>query len=320
MDWAIGRIRWPGRLRPGKVWATQPDDFGDMWWTSDGATTSGGVVTPADPDTIDGNAWPGPAAAAWYAGGSDGRFIYHVVVDKTTGQWFIDKFNADATTLLDRWEITGWSRDGDPYFVPFVDIQYVCASARRIVVIGEKYTGFDHIAFGVTVFDTSGTIINQWNIDTPAGEFGQRAALQAETGCCTDGSSVFFGLENVTGDFTMAKVDLSTGVLTELWTLENGSITGVIRKDRDLIYGGEFDDISGVYQLRRRKPDGTLVWSATISSGSDSLRYRAVAHSGRDSVYAGLESTALADEWSYDGVFVQTIDIPESTIHGWLAP
>lgn len=303
---------------PPKVWGAIHNAFGDVWW--DGTNNSGGVITPPDTDS-----WYDGALSvtrAWMAGGSDGHRHFHVAVD-STGQWWVSVFNRTMTALLDRWEITGWVSDlpgPGAYVEGFLDIQHLCANNTRVVVIADHIdVALNHDSVDVTVFDPTGTILDQWPVATPL----YSASLGQDTGSCTDGSFVYFAWTNDAGDDSIAKVNLSTGALADLFTVASvdaqvpsaifgtGIGRGIVEIDGDLI-------IAGTYGVARIRQDGTVVWWGDITDPLS--EYRSLAHSGNGSVWTSFDALAQADEWAYDGVLRRSISIPEETIHGWLGP
>lgn len=301
----------------GKVWAITEFAFGDEWWTGDGKQTSGAIIFPPDND-----AWnQGIVAAgpAWYAGGSDGTFIYQLAID-STGQWWVDKFNSTCTALLDRWQITGWiTTYPPPSYDPFLETQHVSCGGGFVVVIANKIdASLNQYSIETTVFDLNGNILNQWVHLTPDFSF-----INTQSGSYTDGSFVYFWIDDQTaGDQGMCKIELATGTFTELFLkgvvdaqsppvspFGTGSIAGLVLKDGDIIFAGS----EGV---TRCDQTGTVIWFADIRTVAAS--YRALAHSGKKSVWLGYDSISDVDEFDYDGNFKQTITVPEVAIQAWL--
>jgi hypothetical protein len=289
----------------------------NMWWTSDGK--SGRLLTPPDPDAWDqGIPANGPA---WYAGGSDGTNIYQLAID-STGQWWIDKFDGSLRTLRDRWEVTGWtSAFGGDQHEAFFDVQHVCASSSRVTVIADKInSSLDHIGIDVANFDLNGTLVFGHSILLPS------PSTIEVTGSCTDGDSVYFWTVDY-GEPAMFSFTLSTVTFTILFFLSDLNAQspdpdtiyinpgGIVLKDGDLIMAGG-DCVARAHQ------DGTLVWITRSPHAGGGLALQALAHSGRGSVWAahypGSPFATQAEEYRYDGAYVQTIDIPETAIHAWL--
>jgi hypothetical protein len=248
------------------------------------------------------------------AGGTDGVRHFHGAVD-STGQWWVSVFDGDMATLLDRWEVTGWMSSavfGTPYYEGFLDQQHVCASATRVVVVADHIDeSFNHDFFGVTVFDLSGTILHQWEIPTPPSEFGSTDSLDQYTGSCLDADFLYFGVVDAAADNVVVKVELATGAYTSLFTVNDtvSATHGIVEFDGDLI-------MTGASGIARVQQNGTVVWYNAPNDPDG--EYKSLAHSGNGSVWTSYDTTALADEWAYDGTFLRSAAIPEETIHGWL--
>jgi hypothetical protein len=303
----------------GVVWAVTQFAAGDLWWAGDDISDSGGIIDPPDAD----------ASGTWYAGGSDGTYIYQGAVDESaSNQWWVDKFDAGMTTLLDRWEVTGWTAAfAADWWNPITAVQMVCADGSRVVVIADHLDGSSsHVSIDVSVFDLSGALLDQWAYATPdLDAFGSRYSL-AVTGSCTDGSFVYFWMNNpVDANNIMVKVELSTGTLTQLFTNDDANAQidpdadvsqgGVVEKDGDLI-------IASSSWVARLQQDGTLVWATEVPVPDVGVNLQAIAHSGSGSVWVvsdpGSSFSTQAEEYLYDGTYVRTVDIPETVEYAWL--
>lgn len=318
----------PPPVTDGRIWSTSEFAAGDFWWRNDGSEDSDHLLYPPDPNAFtDGD---DSSDAAWYAGGSDGTFIYQLAIDGT-GQWWVDKFDRDLTILLDRWRITGWtSAPGGDQWEAFDDIQHVCADENNVVVVTDKInSSIEWIGIETSVFDLSGALLNQWSYAlSDLDEFGSRYSINTRTGSYTDGTFVYFWIQDpIASDGIMVKVELATGDLTQLFSSDSVTAQspdpdniylspgGVIEKDGDLILAGS-DVIARVHQ------DGTLVW-ITQSPSHGSMALQAITHSGRDSIWAGVYPEPFvfrAEEYTYDGAYVRSINVPAGSLQSWFVP
>lgn len=315
----------PKPLVHGKVWGTwdPPLSDGDQWINANGVGGSGGFIFPPDPDSYsyDGDTLEGQG---WLPGGSDGVYHYHLDIS-LAGQWYVAKFDAPMLTLLDRWEVTGYtvtvaSADGG-------ESQNVCADKSHVVVVTNGFDGGDN-AILVTVFTTGGTIADQHVILTPdLDEFGSHIDLAGGTGSCTDGTFVYFWIDDfydpgdgLTTTYSMVKVELSTGTMTVLWQVQDV----VLPEDSNglgpsgLIVLPDIGDlVTGGGDLNRVTQDGTLVWNRNMT-GDDIRFYQAVAHSGNRSVWAFDQGQPPCDEWTFEGVYLRSASTSEGLQQAWL--
>lgn len=320
------------------VWAIRGDATaeGDLNWAGDGSSTSG-LIFPPDTDSWD--ATDVGVTPAWHAGGSDGTFNYHVAID-SAGQWWVAKFDAAMATLLDRWEVTGWvsnNRDtGSPAdtWEPELPTQHVTANASNVVVIGHRWeydAGLDDYvpaAIETTVFDLTGTILDQWSYATPitAGDYDRIDQL---SGSCLDATSLYFAMFDYNSNDFICSIDLATGTLTKLFDISNDvdvAITaidpswaypqglraprGIVEIDGDLI-------VAGYNGIARIQQDGTPVWWVP-TSGASGDHFAGLAHSGNGSVWACTENADAHELDEAAGAFIQTITLIEYAQQAWL--
>lgn len=286
------------------VWAIRPTSDGNEYWESDGSYVSG-VIIPPDPSTF------------WYAGGSDGRFNYMATVDQSSPfQWHIDKFDGGFETLLDQWSIIGWT---DPDHPAFSDIQHLSASPSRIVVIAEKFSGATRVSIGTAVFDTAGTLLDEWNALS-----GTRT-LSSFTGSFATDADVYFGVVDPIGGEAIHSVELSSGTMTSgpsIADIDTAIIAldgswGGLSECHGIVYIGGDLIVAGVAGIARIEyPSGTPVWWQPFRSGG-AFAYYGLALSGHGSVWA-CDDDLNADEYLYDGTFVQTIVLTEVGQQAWL--
>lgn len=300
-------------MTTGPIWGN--DDLDVQSLESDGSSSTF-VGTPPDPDTAFDN--------SIYPGGSDGVRNYMLAVDSDSDEnLVVDVFNADFTTLVDRWAIPGWPHDpADPdvlqSLIPDFSIQHVSASADRVVVIIDlvepgitnPISGNTQHYLGVAVFDTAGTLLHQYvidvTIDMGGGNYTEGYITGVtDTGSSTDGINVYFAhavpsLDLMSETTGYSRLVLATGELDELFTygsinaqgpdpdLSWAACLGIVVVDDsgsgDLILAGG-DGVSRVTQT------GLGVWfTANPDPGAapDHVPggYQALAHSGNGSVWA----------------------------------
>lgn len=325
----------------GRLWG---NDFDKLQWLDGSGSPANGQFTPIDSNVA--------SNRYLFPGGSDGRFHYLLAVDDTgEQQLWVDKFAADGVTLLDRWEVTGvkYSSLGADYLnLFFYDAQYVSASKTRVVALMDQWdssvvdpiTGGDGHNLIVTVFDTAGTLLAQHTVYTTTSDgmgSWDEGALTSDGGSFCDGVNVYFwhGYINATdgNDVEVAKVNLSTGALTSLFTrLSVGDASpgadstwidakGLVAVDDT----GSGDLICVADNIARVKQDGTPVWFTANPDSGDVPFYGALARSGRGSVWASgpsedyASASPIAHEFTYEGVYKQASAwSPEPVHHAWL--
>ena len=308
-----------------RVWASwDSGSDGDLWWESDGSDMTTAEQNPPDTDAwyigdLGPNHPPAPAPI-WIPGGMDVTHVYHVVMSYT-GQWYVDVFNSDISALEERWIIPGWSGinyegavgEGVPYWYldPFAKTMSV--GPTRMIVVSDVFNP-GLISVEVAVLDLVGTHLATWTWDASAGFDGVSSCGNATT-CLNQGCThAFFSIMDGDSDEAVAKVDLATGdfeILFKMFDLGGfgfSNCQGLISVGDDLITCE--DGLARVHQ------DGSVVWFSDdhLSMG----QYQGLGHSGRGTLWVGEEDTAMLQEFSYNGEFLQQIGpLPESAIHIW---
>lgn len=347
------RVATPGRRkktpvmkhRVGKIWANTGPQV--EWMDAKGTPHAEDLITPPDPDTLDDE--------GLYPGGSDGRSNFMLAVgDDFDENLYVDKFNRDFTDLVDRWLIPDWPHDpasGLNSRIPDYSIQHVSASDTRVVAIVDLFDPDDHDAItdndkhyiGVAVFDTVGTLLDQHLVYTTVSDGPDFAegGFRSNTGSFCDGRNVYFAHEvlvdigfGLTPETGYAKVNLSSGVLTELfsqfdinqlspdpdvdWVDGVGIVAVSDSGSGDLILVG--DNIARVTQA------GTPVWfSVNPDPGAGPFHvpyYQGLARSGRNTVWAAgpPDASPITHEFSYAGLYLQASAFIEPVNHMWLGP
>lgn len=329
----------------GKVWGNDIDRL--EWISATGAPVSVAQVDPPDPDVTGGT-------RAIFPGGSDGLHHYLLAIDDAgDGQLWVDKFDKTCTSLLDRFEVTGVTNS--PVYPKYTgsfspEQQYVSASATRVVAVVDQWdesitdpdTLNDEHRIVVTVFDTAGTQLAQHQVYSSFSDgmgSWDDGTVESGSGSFCDGHNVYFchqglDLDGVTFAAVIAKVDLTTGVLTDLFALDDINALspggtwinyqgGIVAVDDtgsgDLILVG--DDIARIRQ------DGTPVWFTANPNPGDVAFYNSCARSGRQSVWAagpgegyGGESP-IAHEFGFNGTYRRASAFyPEPVYKTWLGP
>ncbi len=321
--------REPEKKKPGKVWATT---LGSVEWMAVTGSPVGPVTFPPDPDTLD--------DASLYPGASDGTSQYLLALgDDTDGTFYVDKFDHGFTTLVDRWQVPGWFNSpasGMYTTSPSYNVQHVSASTSLVVAIIDLFdpditdpvTGSDTHYIGVAVFNTAGTVVDQYQIyttvDLGGGDFTEGSILTG-TGSFCDGSFVYFAHGTASPDGGYAKVNLSSGTLTDLFAIDDVNAlapddpwitaAGVVVVGGDLIVVGA--DIARIQQ------DGTPVWFAANPNHVDVPTYQALALSGRNSVWSAASPdgfSSITHEFSFAGTFLKASAWTETVDHTWLGP
>lgn len=311
--------RWARNLANSgaKVWGDWDGD-GEEWWMADGNGTSGVIITPPDPDPFR------------YSGGSDNRFQYLLNVDNTyPNQFRVGQFDMTFGVQLASWEITGWTGNpvglSDKFWDAFSSQQPLSANSSYIVVIAnveDRPAGFYvPVSFDVTVFNRSGNLLYQWSIPDVR-------QLSEITGTFLRNSTLYFGIYDNAVSFveSVAKIDVTTGVLTDLFTIPDvdaailaldpswGGLNltaGIVESNGELIINGETG-------IARVEMDGTPVWWHDIIQPVTN-RQRGLALSGHGSVWS-CDDDANADEYDLDGTYIQSIVLPEFAGQAWSTP
>jgi hypothetical protein len=257
----------------GKIFGLRGDDTnadGDEWFVLDtvdlGTDTAPGVGTnwvwpfdlPDDDAWYIGDLGFTKTMGVWLAGGTDnGEHTYAAVVAHA-GDWFVDKFNADCSVLLERWPIPGWSSWGygpgwgvDPYLYAQGSIMHLASNPNYVTVMCDLIDpaagpyGFMETMIRFVVFSTDGTLLNQWDYSVPADVYGNTDSLFSYSGSCVDDTHLYFCYYQGSSsfDFFMARLELVTGNVETLFDI--GTMDAAITAlDPTWNYGPAFPHIS----------------------------------------------------------------------------
>lgn len=336
----------------GKIWGNQTNDNGDAqgeeWFATDGSGHVELIIVPPEPDAwYIGDLGGEMSIPVWPSGGSDGRYQYLPILGGN-GEWYVDVFDIMMTELLDRWLISGWNSNGyvesgGTYVYQQSSVKHLAASKHRVVVFGDRINDDvfpAHTGIDVAVFDSfTGLEIASYSIPTPPDEFDSTDEIDPVSGSCIDidETRLFFSLhDSFTGDNFISSIDLETGELTKHFDL---SVTDGLIFAQDPTWGDHGEDITNGYGIAhdedsiflaggggfaRISMDGTpLWWKAADFLGLDNGfladQYATCCLSGNGTVFAMRMFNAFADEFTYDGTYLDSPPYPEPMRHAWLA-